>query len=79
MRVGARRVVRRRREGRPRRRRCRRGDAPDRPAIEVDVVEIPLGAELEVDRVRRPRDEGGQVPGRGLAVPTLGHDPDAVA
>ena len=44
-------------------------DPADRAAVEVDVVEVAVGPELEVDRVGGARDERVDLPGDGIGSP----------
>ena len=56
-----------------------RADAPDVPALEVDVVQVAVRPELELDRVRRARHERLDVAGIRQSVRAAQHRPDAVA
>ena len=59
--------------------RRRRGDLADRAAVEVGVVEVAVGAELEIDGVGSARNEGVDLPGVGDRITALLHHPDAIA
>ena len=54
-------------------------DAPDRAAVVVDVVEVPVRADLDVDGVGRASVEGDLVVRIGQSPSALKHHPDAIA